>query len=59
MTAMPLLTLTELESVAPAFRGKAGNALARFLMKKLAVGQVTNMYTIVEKMTGADLIVKP
>jgi len=29
------------------------------LTDKLAVGQVTNMYTIVEKMTGADLIVKP
>ena len=29
------------------------------LTEKLAVGQVTNMYTIVEKMTGADLIVKP
>ena len=29
------------------------------LTDKLAVGSVTNMYTIVEKMTGADLIVKP
>ena len=29
------------------------------LTDKLAVGQVTNMYTIVEKMMGADLIVKP
>ena len=29
------------------------------LTEKLAVGEVTNMYTIVEKMTGADLIVKP
>ncbi|MBO5130584.1 MAG: sulfurtransferase-like selenium metabolism protein YedF [Oscillospiraceae bacterium] len=29
------------------------------LTDKLAVGEVTNMYTIVEKMTGADLIVKP
>lgn len=29
------------------------------LTEKLSVGQVTNMYTIVEKMTGADLIVKP
>ncbi|MBR3866911.1 MAG: sulfurtransferase-like selenium metabolism protein YedF [Butyricicoccus sp.] len=29
------------------------------LTDKLAVGQVTNMYTIVEKMTGADRIVKP
>ena len=29
------------------------------LTEKLAVGSVTNMYTIVEKMTGADLVVKP
>ena len=29
------------------------------LTEKLAVGSVTNMYTIVEKMTGADLIIKP
>ena len=29
------------------------------LTEQLAVGGVTNMYTIVEKMTGADLIVKP
>lgn len=29
------------------------------LKDKLAVGEVTNMYAIVEKMMGADLIVKP
>ena len=29
------------------------------LKEKLQVGEVTNMYVIVEKMTGADLIVKP
>lgn len=29
------------------------------LAEKLAVGRVTNMYTIAEKMTQADLIVKP
>ena len=29
------------------------------LTEKLAVGSVTNMYVIVEKMTGADLIIKP
>ena len=26
---------------------------------KLAIGEVTNMYSIVEKMTGADLLVRP
>ena len=29
------------------------------LQDKLAVGSVTNMYTIVEKMAGADKIIKP
>lgn len=29
------------------------------LTEKLAVGSVTNMYTIVEKMNGADRIIKP
>ncbi len=29
------------------------------LSDKLAVGEVTNMYAIVEKLTGADLVVKP
>ncbi len=29
------------------------------LKDKLAVGEVTNMYDIVEKLTGADLVVKP
>lgn len=29
------------------------------LTDKLAVGEVTNMYVIAEKLTGADLIVKP
>ena len=29
------------------------------LTEKLQVGEVTNMYVIAEKMTGADLIVKP
>ena len=44
MTAMPLLTLNELESIAPAFRGKAGNAFARILMKALAVDKVNDLY---------------
>ena len=29
------------------------------LTEKLRVGEVTNMYVIVEKLTGADLVVKP
>ena len=29
------------------------------LKEKLAVGEVTNMYVIVEKMSGADRVVRP
>lgn len=29
------------------------------LTEKLKVGEITNMYSIVEKLTGADLVVKP
>ena len=29
------------------------------LTDKLRVGEVTNMYTIAEKLLGADLVVKP
>ena len=29
------------------------------LKDKLAVGKITNMYAIVEKLSGADLILKP
>ena len=29
------------------------------LTEKLRVGEITNMYSIVEKLTSADLVVKP
>lgn len=41
---MPLLTIEELETLSPAFRGKAGNALGKGLMKMLSVDRVNDLY---------------
>lgn len=41
---MPLLTLSELESVSPLFRGKTGNALADRLMHALSVDKLNDLY---------------
>lgn len=41
---MPLLSLSELEQATPLFRGRAGNALGRGLMKMLAVDKVNDLY---------------
>lgn len=41
---MPLLTLSELESVSPLFRGKTGNAFARRLMHALSVDRLNDLY---------------
>ena len=43
-TAMPLLSIDELEKAAPIFRGAAGNAFGRMLMQILAVEKVNNLY---------------
>ena len=41
---MPLLTIDELESSFPFFKGGAGNSAARFLMKMLAVDKINALY---------------
>ncbi len=43
-TAMPLLSIDELEKAAPIFRGAAGNAFGRMLMQILAVEKVNDLY---------------
>jgi len=43
-TAMPLLSIDELEKAAPIFRGAAGNAFGRMLMHILAVEKVNDLY---------------
>lgn len=49
---MPLLTVKELESMAPVFRGGAGNAIARFLMKMLSVDKCNDLYDRNSALTG-------
>ncbi len=53
-TAMPLLSIDELEKAAPIFRGAAGNAFGRMLMQILAVDKVNDLYDRNEALTGPD-----
>ena len=41
---MPLITLDELETLAPVFRGRCGNALGRGLMRILSVDKLNDLY---------------
>lgn len=51
---MPLITLHELEQMTPLFRGSVGNALARGVMRLLAVDKVNALYDRHAHLSGAD-----
>lgn len=51
---MPLLGIDELERISPIFRGKAGNALSRALMRFLAVDKVNELYDRNSVVNGPD-----
>lgn len=51
---MPLLTLPELQSLTPLFRGKVGNVLARSAMHLLAIDKVNALYDRNAHLRGAD-----
>ncbi len=53
-TAMPLLSIDELEKAAPIFRGAAGNAFGRMLMQILAVEKVNDLYDRNMSFVGPD-----
>ena len=53
-TAMPLLSIDELEKAAPIFRGAAGNAFGRMLMHILAVDKVNDLYDRNISFVGPD-----
>lgn len=58
---MPLLDIKELEQMAPAFRGKAGNSLAKGLMKFLSVDRLNDLYDRNSYLRGvefADAVLK-
>ena len=51
---MPVVTLSDLERLSPAFRGKAGNALARLMLRLTGVGKVNDLYDRVAPLEGPD-----
>lgn len=51
---MPLLGIDELERISPIFRGKAGNALSRALMRFLSVDKVNDLYDRNGVVNGPD-----
>ena len=51
---MPLLTLTEIEDMVPAFRSSTGRRIARFLMKALAVDKINDLYDRNSGCTGPE-----
>lgn len=51
---MPLLPVSELEKLAPIFRGKAGNALASSLRKLLSVSKLSDLYDEINGLRGPD-----
>ena len=58
---MPLLDIKELEQMAPVFRGKAGNILAKGLMKFLSVDRLNSLYDRNSHLRGvefADAVLK-
>ena len=58
---MPLLDIKELEQMTPVFRGKAGNILAKGLMKFLSVDRLNSLYDRNSHLRGvefADAVLK-
>ena len=51
---MPLLTLNELEHKSPLFRGKWGNAFCNWLMKRLSIDRVNDLYDRNSSIKGPD-----
>lgn len=51
---MPLLPLSELEQLAPVFRGKAGNAAARALLRITGVTRLEEVYKAAEGKKGPE-----
>ena len=49
---MPLVTVRDLELLAPVFRGKAGNAFARGLMRLTGIRKVNELYDRVAPLEG-------
>ena len=51
---MALISIEELESLAPVFRGRAGNAFARWLLKALKIQKVSDIYDTLTIHSGPE-----
>lgn len=51
---MPLLSINELETMSPLFRGKTGNAFAGLLMRILSVDRINDLYDRNLKYSGPE-----
>ena len=51
---MALITIEELESLAPVFRGKAENAFARWLLKALKIQKISDIYDTLTVHSGPE-----
>lgn len=51
---MPLLTIREFQDAAPVFRGRAGNAFARLLMRLLSVDKCNDLYDRNSSLAGPE-----
>ena len=50
---MPVATVNDLEKLSPVFRGKAGNALLRGMMRLTGVSKVNDLYDRVAPLQGS------
>ena len=53
---MALITMEDIESLSPVFRGKFGNGLARSLMRITGIDQLSERYGRREDLTGPDFV---
>lgn len=53
---MALITMEDIESLLPVFRGKFGNGLARSLMRITGIDQLSERYGRREDLTGPDFV---
>jgi len=51
---MPLLTVKEIEGIAPVFKGKVGNATASCIRKVLGIAKLSDLYDTISDNEGAD-----
>ncbi len=51
---MPLLPVSQIEQLAPVFKGRFGNAAAEALRRALSIQRLSDLYDVIEEYKGAD-----